>query len=74
MNNKFAIILIVLVISVLVLSSCAQNRGTGYATYGNVPPPRVSGGGGGCGVGSPADNGNEAVNNIAETFTNNNLF
>ena len=51
MNKKFAIALIVLILGVLVLSSCTQNRGTGYATYSNVPPPKVSGGG--CGVGAP---------------------
>ncbi len=76
MNKKFTIALIVLIIGVLVLSSCAQNRGTGYAT-GSVPPPRVTGGGGGCGVGAPAGNGNDAADNVAnaaKTTSNNNLF
>jgi len=54
MNKKFAIGLIVLILGVLVLSSCAQNRGTGYATYGNTLPPKITGSGGGCGVGAPS--------------------
>lgn len=62
MNKKFAIALIVLILGVLVLSSCAQNRGTGYATYqGNVPPPKVSGGG--CGVGAPSAS-NEGIETV----------
>lgn len=75
MKNKFSIIFVgLLLVSLIVVSACAQNRGTGYATYGNnVPPPRVTGSGGGCGVGAPTNNGNDAANNIAKTFANNNL-
>ncbi|MBI2135847.1 hypothetical protein HYU06_02135 [Candidatus Woesearchaeota archaeon] len=75
MNNKYVSVLIILLaVSLVVVSACAQNRGTGYATYGNTPPPRVTGSGGGCGVGAPADSGNDAAGKIAENIAKKNLF
>ena len=44
--------LLLIILATLVVVGCAESRGTGYSTYGNAPPPRVSGGG--CGVGAPA--------------------
>ncbi len=64
MKKTLILAIMLVLLAIFVVVGCAESRGTGYSTSGNVPPPRVSGGGGGCGVGAPALANNNAVNNL----------
>ena len=57
--------LLLIILATLVVVGCAESRGTGYSTYGNVPPPQVSGGG--CGVGAPALENNAVTSGSSST-------
>ncbi|MBI2136655.1 hypothetical protein HYU06_06305 [Candidatus Woesearchaeota archaeon] len=62
MKKTLILAIMLMVVAALVVVGCAESRGSGYSTYGNVPPPKVSGGG--CGVGAPALADNDAASNL----------
>ncbi|MBI2135886.1 hypothetical protein HYU06_02330 [Candidatus Woesearchaeota archaeon] len=64
MKKTLILAIMLMVVAALIVVGCAESRGSGYSTYGNVPPPRVSGGGGGCGVGAPALADNDAAGSL----------
>ena len=62
MKKTLILAILLMVVAALIVVGCAENRGSGYSTSGNVPPPRVSGGG--CGVGAPALADNDVASNL----------
>ncbi|HIH42065.1 TPA: hypothetical protein HA246_00290 [Candidatus Woesearchaeota archaeon] len=64
MKKTLILAILLMVVATLIVVGCAESRGSGYSTYGNVPPPQVSGGGGGCGVGAPALADNDAASSL----------
>ncbi len=64
MKKTLILAIMLVAVAALIVVGCAESRGSGYSTYGNVPPPKVSGGGGGCGVGAPALADNDAVSRL----------
>lgn len=62
MKKTLILAIMLVAVATLIVVGCAESRGSGYSTYGNVPPPQVSGGG--CGVGAPALADNDAANTL----------